>query len=1300
MRRIVAAMLLVAAAGHAWSADPNWFARASLPTSRYGLAAGVVGGTLYAVGGYCGIGTLEAYDPSTNVWTAKASMPTGRLYLGAGVIGGTLYAVGGSWGSNYATLEAYDSATNSWTARTPMSSVRTNLAAAAIGGTLYAVGGSNAGALTTLEAYDPATNTWTIKAAMPTARSKLAAAVIGGTLYVAGGSNGGSLATLEAYDPATNSWTTKASLPVARDSMGCAVAGGKLYLMGGFNSAGFGTTLATVDMYDPVTNTWKAMSPMLTARLYLAGAAIGGTLYSVGGFDSFTGCMGYVEAGYAGPVLSRAIAVMAPQASVGQWITVVLTVTNTGQGVVNAMTPMIQINRGSALVVPEGTVTPAGPLTLGAGAAQSFTWTYSVSGIGTVSFTATAIGTDGGTGVPAWTSATGTLNSLAGAVAVAPTPLSVGQWMSIVLTVTNNGQASVTGVLPALQINSGAGLVTLEGSVSPAGPLTINAGAAKSFTWTYSASGFGTFAFTATAAGTDAGSGNPLRASATASQTILAARLDTALAVNPPLIAVGDWTEVVLTVTNNGVGSATSVTPFLQINSGGSLVTLEGSVSPAGPVTLAAGAAQSFTWTLSSSGNGTVSLTATAVGTDAATGFAVLGASTGSLSMLAAKLDAAVALPTPVVEPGNWFVVKLTVTNTGGLNATGLTAALQITSGSPLATLESGPVPASVATLGPGAATTFQWTFSASGAGMIGLTCTAAGTDSGTGQAILASSSGTLSVVPATRLESAMSLLPANTCVGQVVTVALTVTNSGGAGLISGDAGLGLGAGSAPVTQLSGPSPAWPISIASGSSTTIQWTFSMAGAGNVHFYGSAWGNDAVSGAFVASFVASADASVGTGALLTGAISAPTTVSAGQGFNVVFTAANSGDAAATGVTVSVTATGSSAQGQLLTPPPVAGPLTIGGHTQQAFTWTYSAAGSGALVFSVTVAGSESCSGSAITQLKNTLVSVQAPAALSATASAGAASVRQGGTITVVLTVTNTGQAAALTLTPSPGVTCSGTVYPLTGGPAPAAVASVAGGANTSFTWLLLANAPGTAAFTMTASGLDANGGWAVVGAATTPVITVLPSAWLKATVQALPGAIHAGETAQVTLTVTNLGTAAANGLAPSLALSNGAVLDVVSGPSPAGGAPLAAGASRTFTWVVRGHTSGAVDLQASASGTDAGDATPVACAAAASETVTSRFDQDLVTYPNPVTGDQFTLVLALKGDAASIEVEAFNDALQRTWHGTWRSVAQWDTELKVDGIRGWAPGPYLLRARVTLADGTVVKYPVARILVKR
>jgi len=56
-----------------------------MSTARYYLAAAVLGGHLYALGGSDGIylNTVERYDPDLNTWTAVAAMSTARNGLAA-----------------------------------------------------------------------------------------------------------------------------------------------------------------------------------------------------------------------------------------------------------------------------------------------------------------------------------------------------------------------------------------------------------------------------------------------------------------------------------------------------------------------------------------------------------------------------------------------------------------------------------------------------------------------------------------------------------------------------------------------------------------------------------------------------------------------------------------------------------------------------------------------------------------------------------------------------------------------------------------------------------------------------------------------------------------------------------------------------------------------------------------------------------------------------------------------------------------------------------------------------------------
>ena len=149
---LVATLAAASALASGAEAQDSWREVAPMRKARSGLAAGMVGGKLYALGGYeypDTLDTVEVYDPATNTWAAVAPMPTSRYSLAAGVVQGRkLYALGGSGsggsgGSDKAldTVEVYDPDTDTWAAVAPMPTARDGLAAAVVNGKPYALGG-------------------------------------------------------------------------------------------------------------------------------------------------------------------------------------------------------------------------------------------------------------------------------------------------------------------------------------------------------------------------------------------------------------------------------------------------------------------------------------------------------------------------------------------------------------------------------------------------------------------------------------------------------------------------------------------------------------------------------------------------------------------------------------------------------------------------------------------------------------------------------------------------------------------------------------------------------------------------------------------------------------------------------------------------------------------------------------------------------------------------------------------------------------------------------------------------------
>ena len=178
-------------------------------------------------------------------WSTRAPMPTPRVYFGTAVVGGRIYAIGGYSGSTLATVEAYDPATDQWTSRASMPTPRAHFVVAAVGGKIYAIGGYQLGVFgtaTTLyatEEYDPATNTWTTKTELPHdpplgyRNSYIGGAAAGGKIYVTvfNVATPGLTATYE-YDPVADAWTTnKAPVPFPYTRYASTSLNGKVYVL-------------------------------------------------------------------------------------------------------------------------------------------------------------------------------------------------------------------------------------------------------------------------------------------------------------------------------------------------------------------------------------------------------------------------------------------------------------------------------------------------------------------------------------------------------------------------------------------------------------------------------------------------------------------------------------------------------------------------------------------------------------------------------------------------------------------------------------------------------------------------------------------------------------------------------------------------------------------------------------------------------------------------------------------------------------------------------------------------------------
>jgi N-acetylneuraminic acid mutarotase len=233
---------------------------------------------------------VRAESPqSLGTWTMKTPMPTARAEMAAAVVGGKLYAIGGNIGGTAVPHNTeYDPATDTWRQRTPMPIARDHIGIAAVNGKIYTFGGFthtvHQGASTDVLEYDPAMDSWLRRAPLRMPFGAVGAAVVEGKIHVIAGrgSDGKTVNMHAVYDPAADTWSEAAPLPLARDHLAVVAAEGKIHIIGGRLGATVDKT-GQHDVYDPITDAWTSAAPMITPRSAPAGVLYHGLILVLGG---------------------------------------------------------------------------------------------------------------------------------------------------------------------------------------------------------------------------------------------------------------------------------------------------------------------------------------------------------------------------------------------------------------------------------------------------------------------------------------------------------------------------------------------------------------------------------------------------------------------------------------------------------------------------------------------------------------------------------------------------------------------------------------------------------------------------------------------------------------------------------------------------------------------------------------------------------------------------------------------------------------------------------------------------------
>ena len=279
----------------------------------------------------------------------------------------------------------------------------------------------------------------------------------------------------------------------------------------------------------------------------------------------------------------------------------VVNVTNTGNSVASGVTLSDDLPPGLSFVSssPEATSVESSSVTWDLGDIEpdgsvTITMVLSASAIGTQVNQATAVSTEGFTGQD-----DSTTNVIPGSLALtksAPEQVNLGDAITYDITVTNDGEGSLTNVAVTDTLPEGVALV----SASPA----ASSGAAVPVQWTIGQLDSGvsqTFQISATAQALGshtntvaASSDEGASASAEATTQVIASDVSVTKTVDNETIVVGEQATFTVTVTNNGDGDATGVSVADILPEGLELVSTEPAAAEGG----------SPTWTIESLGAG------------------------------------------------------------------------------------------------------------------------------------------------------------------------------------------------------------------------------------------------------------------------------------------------------------------------------------------------------------------------------------------------------------------------------------------------------------------------------------------------------------------------------------------------------------------------------------------------------------------------------------------------------------------------------------------------------------------------
>ncbi len=507
------------------------------------------------------------------------------------------------------------------------------------------------------------------------------------------------------------------------------------------------------------------------------------------------------------------------------------------------------------------------------------------------------------------------------------------------------------------------------------------------------------------------------------------------------------------------------------------------------------GSSANYIWTYNAVGAGTLTLSSTASGLDQ-NSLAAVNSPMAQSSLITINLAGALKIDSIVLTPsnagtGDLVTAVVAVENTGGSTVTNVQPVGVTEAVGTLAALNSGPVPASVASLVSGGIQNFTFSFFANSTPSLSFSGYATGVDSVSLKGVTATPglSNPITVFAQGNLQiKQISFTPASTLsVGQLFTVAVTVSDSG-----QGDALTITGAALQPfgtaAASLSWTTAAQMVSLTAGNTTVFTYVYTATSAGSLGYSALANGLNQNLNPIASQLTGSSLLTIQAPANLALAWSLPVQASIGELLTAVLTVTNVGTAQANNVTTVAMpfVNGTGALG--LQTAPSLGIINLASGAAQSFTYTFSPTAVGSVVLTAQADGLDVNTGLNVTSTvaSSNSMGIQLATSLTASITAQPLSAKVGDFITVVMTVNNEAGAATASNVVPQGIAASVPASAtLLTGPVPALVPALAGGALASFTWTYsAANLAATLNFTASAGAADGNSAYAVSAVAAT------------------------------------------------------------------------------------------------------------------------------------------------------------------------------------------------------------------------